>query len=83
MKNWYKNHTCEELVPNPHTCEILVPNYHRCEKMALNRHRCEGKNCEELESNAKCSIFGGYFINMRNTHVCYMKFDFVRMFHKV
>ena len=22
----------------------------------------------------------GYFINVRNAHVCYMKFDFVRIF---
>ena len=37
---------------------------------------------EELESNAKCSRFGGYFINVTNRHVCYMKFDFVRIFTK-
>ena len=28
--------------------------------------------CEELESNAKCSRLGGYFINVKNTHVCYI-----------
>ena len=41
--------------------------------------------CEELESNAKCNSFagGGGSINVRNTHVCYIKFDFVRIFHKV
>ena len=26
---------------------------------------------------------GGIFINVWNTHVCYMKFDFMRIFHKV
>ena len=26
---------------------------------------------------------GGHFINVRNTHVCYIKFDFVRIFYKV
>ena len=31
--------------------------------------------CEELESNAKCSSFGGNFIDVRNMHDCYMKFD--------
>ena len=35
--------------------------------------------CEELESNAKCSSFGGYFIDVRNMHDCYMKFDYVRI----
>ena len=29
--------------------------------------------CEELESNAKCSSF----IDVRNMHDCYMKFDYV------
>ena len=24
-----------------------------------------------------------YFINVRNTQLCYIKFDFVRIFHKV
>ena len=31
--------------------------------------------CEELESNAKCDSFEGYFIDVRNMHDCYMKFD--------
>ena len=35
--------------------------------------------CEELESNAKCSSFGVYFIDVRNMHDCYMKFDYVRI----
>ena len=35
--------------------------------------------CEELESDAKCSSFGGYFIDVRNIHDCYMKFDYVRI----
>ena len=35
--------------------------------------------CEELESNAKCSNFLGYFIDVRNMHDCYMKFDYVRI----
>ena len=26
---------------------------------------------------------GGYFINVKNTHVCYMKFDFVRILTSV
>ena len=35
--------------------------------------------CEELESNAKCSRFfflwggGGYFIDVKIAHVCYIK----------
>ena len=61
----------------------MVPNYQRCEKMVNNRQRCQWQNCKELESNAKCSNFWGYFINVRNTHVCYMKFEFVRIFHKM
>ena len=36
--------------------------------------------CEELESNAKYSSFVGYFIDVRNMHDCYMKFDYVRIF---
>ena len=39
--------------------------------------------CEELESNAKCSRFGRYFIDVKNAHIYYMNFDFVRIFHKV
>ena len=35
--------------------------------------------CEELESNAKCSSFGMYFIDVRNMHGCYMKFDYLRI----
>ena len=35
--------------------------------------------CEELESNAKFSSFVGYFIDVRNLHDCYMKFDYVRI----
>ena len=43
------------------------------------------KLCEELELNARCSKFGvGWgVINVRNTHVCYMEFDLMRIFHKV
>ena len=26
---------------------------------------------------------GGYFISVKNLHVCNVKFDFVRIFHKV
>ena len=33
-------------------------------------------SCEELESNAKCSLFGCvcvcFFINVKNAHVCYI-----------
>ena len=53
------SHTCEDLVPNSHTCRKLVPNHHKWEELVLNRHRCQWQNCEELESNAKCSRFGG------------------------
>ena len=74
---------CEELVPNPRTSEKLVQNYHRYEELVLNHHIFQCQNCVELDSNAKCSRFGGYFINVRNTHACKMKFDFVRIFHKV
>ena len=35
--------------------------------------------CEELQSNAKCSSFVGYFIDVSNMHDCYMKFDYVRI----
>ena len=40
--------------------------------------------CEELKSNAKCSRIGGggYFINVKNTHECYIHFYYVRIFHK-
>ena len=38
---------------------------------------------EELESNAKYIRVWGYSFNVRNTHVCFMKFDFVRTFYKV
>ena len=41
---------------------------------------CLWLNCAELKSNEQCSCFNGYFINVRNTHVCYMQFDFVRIF---
>ena len=34
--------------------------------------------CEELQSNAKNSRFRGYFIDVKNTHECLMKFDRVR-----
>ena len=96
VRNWYqiihmwkmisKTNTCEELVPNPHTCEKLVPNNHRCEELVLNRHRCQWINCEELESNAKCSRTGSILsmwgIRMYATRI-YMKFDFLRIFYKV
>ena len=36
--------------------------------------------CEELESNAKHSRFGVYFIDVKNTHKCYMKFGNARIF---
>ena len=34
--------------------------------------------------NPECEMqqIWGYSINVRNTHVCYMKFDFVRIFTK-
>ena len=35
--------------------------------------------CEELESNTKYSSFVEYFIDVRNMHDCYMKFDYVRI----
>ena len=35
--------------------------------------------CEELELNAKCSSFVRYFIDVRNMHDCYMKFDYMRI----
>ena len=62
-----KAHMCEELVPNPHTCKKLVSNPRRCEELVLNCHICQWQNCEELESNTKCSR-----IWVRNTHVCYI-----------
>ena len=34
--------------------------------------------CEELELNAKCSRFGGYFIDVRNMHYCYMSISLIR-----
>ena len=39
--------------------------------------------CEELESNAKCSRFVVYFINVKNTHICYIKLDLMRISHNV
>ena len=84
VKNWYRILT-------------HVKNWYQTitdvSKLVLNRHRCPWQNCEELESNAKYIadyyffyfffLWGEYFNNVRNTHVCYMKFDFVRMFHQV
>ena len=76
------NHHMWKICIKTHTCEELVPNYHIYKELVLNRHRCQWQNCDELETNAKCSRFGGYFINVRDTHVCYIytKFDFVRFF---
>ena len=42
--------------------------------------------CEELESNAKYSIFGGIlstgsYMYVKNPHVCYIKFASVRISH--
>ena len=34
---------------------------------------------KNLESNAKCSSFVGYFIDVRNMHDRYMKFVYVRI----
>ena len=83
MKNWYQNpHVWWTDTKSSHMWK-LVPNYRRSEELELNRHRCQCQNCEELESNAKCSRFGGHFINVRNRHVCYIKYDFVCIFHKV
>ena len=39
------------------TCSLLEPH-----------QLCHA--CEEVESNAKCSRFGVYFINVKNTYVC-------------
>ena len=66
-------HTCEDLVPNPNTCDMLDRTYHMYEELVLNRQKMSVKNCEELESNAKCSRFFLYFVIVRNTYVCYMK----------
>ena len=81
-KNLYKTPTCEELEPNLQTCEMLVQNYQRYEEPVLTVTDRNDKT-EELESNAKYIRVWGYSINVRNTHVCYIKFDFVRTFHKV
>ena len=81
VKNWYQNSRVKSWCQN-----LTHVKNCRCEKLVLNRHRCQWQNCEELESNAKCSRFGGgggYCISVRNTHVCYMKHDLVRIFHKV
>ena len=93
MKYGIKTHTCEELVPNPDTCEKLVQNYYSYEERVLNRHRYQWQSSKELDSNVICSRFffggggeggvGSYFINVSNMHVCYIKFDFVRIIHKM
>ena len=59
VKIGIKTHTCEEMIPKPHTCEKLLPIYHTYEELVLDRHRCQWQNCVELESNVKCSRFGG------------------------
>ena len=89
VKNWCQIITCEKCVTknlirekNWYNILTFVKNcYHII--TVLNRHRCQWQNCEEFESSAKCSIFCGYFINMRNTHKCYIKLDSLRIFHQV
>ena len=82
-KTGFKTHKCEELVPNPHIWNNYLSHIYINEEMVLNCQRCQCQNCEEFESNAQCSRFCGDFINVRNTNVRYMKFDFVRIFHKL
>ena len=42
------------------------------------------KNCNRMQNAADFFKGGGeFFINVGNAHVCYMNFDFVRVFHKV
>ena len=82
MKIGIKTHTCEDIVPNPYTCENLISNYHRCEELGHNRPKAL-KNWNRMQNAADLGAGGGYFINLRNTHVCYMKFDIVRIFHNV
>ena len=85
LKNWYQNsHVWRNGTKSSNMWKIGITNNNviLCEEMVLNRYRCQWQNREELESTAKCSKFGGYFINVRNTHVCNIKSDFVRIFHK-
>ena len=82
-KNWYRNSYMWSTGTKSSHMWKLVPNHDWCEELALNRHRRQWQNCEELESNAKWNRFWGYLINMRNMHVCNIKFDLVRIFHKV
>ena len=83
-------HTCENSVPNPQNCEKMVSNQHMwkigikshtynelvpnpptCFKLVPTYH-----NCEELVQMLVT-------IHVTKTHVCCMKFDFVRIFYEV
>ena len=77
VKNWYK------ILTNVINWYQSISN-NNYEELILNRHcghRYWWQNCEELESKVKFSSLG-YFIHVRNTHVCYVQFDLhvVRIF---
>ena len=84
-KKCIKTLTCEELVPNFQTSVNLVPNYQRCEELTDTQlsQMAKAKLCKiGIESKMHQGL-GVYSINLRNSHVCYMKFDFMRILHNM
>ena len=79
-KNGVKTHTCEGTKSLHIICEILV---HSLSQMSMTKLWRIGIECKMQQICVCVMGWGGVFINVRNTHVCYIKFDSMRIFHKV
>ena len=77
-----KNHTCEELEPNPQTCENLVPNYHLYMKNKYLMVKIKSKSVKNWNRMQNAADLGVFYQCEEDTCM-FLKFDFVRIFHKV
>ena len=78
-----ETHTCEVLVPNPHTCEDWYQIITDVKNWHLIVTDVSDKTVKIRNRLQSATDFGVIMVNMRNTHVCDIKFDLVRIFHKV
>ena len=99
VKNWYQIIICEEMAPkltrvkNLYLILTHVNNLYQIIKHMRNWYVIVSyvidktvKNWNRMQNAAYLWVGGGggeHFINVRNTRVCYIQFDFLRVFHKV
>ena len=72
---------CEELVPNPQTCGNLVQIITDVKNWYLIVTDVSDKTVKNLNRMQNAADLGCSL--SRNAHACFMKFDLVRIFHKV